>query len=566
MATLINYDYSTFKLPKPNKRRLQELQHSEARAHAARVAYWRTRKSPSSAVAKGASSGHVQNEDPVNALPTPSTSSRETSVESGRHVKLSRPDKKKYEPSDSTTKNSNHAQGATPQPLHTGNGHSAALTISSNRSPQSNSSPWSLNQNGGSFISLTEVGHKWIDVADYTRLVRHPSSDLFDPLDTLPTRQGEEVVASMNHFLHSWAPSQRPGLKYQTKDNPLIKDIFNSALQHRELFEALVSLCLTFQAAGQDFKTPLREAGLYHKGQALMGIRTKLTSGSVDEAIILSTVFLMITDNVFLDEQAYKTHLKGLRQMVTGKPVYDGIAYSGALQSFVAWAESNALLLFGNDIASDQQEPHEFVLDYPVKPFPKVVTRMISGLTPGFRSIAVDARFCTQVLSVLLNTTRWIFCIDETSRVKTDEFKETFLLSFDPRSNSAEAMRLCRASNLTLERTICKALYILHANILAWSCRCSGYRHVLEELSETLCSDELSQRGYGEVWSWLAMVTANGARRAAMGRIQEEVMSKFQDVNEGRDWASIICTMRFFLSHSTFEREWERCWETGVKH
>lgn len=63
-----------------------------------------------------------------------------------------------------------------------------------------------------------------------------------------------------------------------------------------ELFEALVSLCLTFQAAGQNFKTSLREASLYHKGQALVGIRTKLTSGAIDEAIILSTVFLMIID------------------------------------------------------------------------------------------------------------------------------------------------------------------------------------------------------------------------------------------------------------------------------
>lgn len=45
MATFIDYNLSTFRdNSKPNKRRLQELQHTAARAHAARVAYWRNRK------------------------------------------------------------------------------------------------------------------------------------------------------------------------------------------------------------------------------------------------------------------------------------------------------------------------------------------------------------------------------------------------------------------------------------------------------------------------------------------------------------------------------------------
>lgn len=201
MATLINYDSSTFKQSKPNKRRLQDWQHSEARAHAARVAYWRTRESPSAAVAhaNGASRDRARNDGPVNALPTPSTSSRETSVESGGHVKLRRADKNKSEQSDTPTDPSSQDQGATPQSVRTGSGQSEALTISSNRSPRSGGSPWSLGQSGGSFV-FTQEGHQtWADVAGYTRLARHPSSGLFDPLDTLPSRQGNDVVASMNH-------------------------------------------------------------------------------------------------------------------------------------------------------------------------------------------------------------------------------------------------------------------------------------------------------------------------------------------------------------------------------
>lgn len=190
---------------------------------------------------------------------------------------------------------------------------------------------------------------------------------------------------------------------------------------------------------------------------------------------------------------------------------------------------------------------------------------MISTLNPGFGSIALDGQLCIRVLSVLENSIRWMSCIDERSRGKPTESDETFLLDFDPRSNSAEAMRLCRASSFPLERMICKALYIFHANMLGWSCRCSGYRHVLDELADTLCSDELPQTGYGEVWSWVAMITANGARRAGMGQIQHVVMAKILDVNESRGWGAIRDIMRTFLSHSTFEREWKQCWEKAVK-
>lgn len=96
--------------------------------------------------------------------------------------------------------------------------------------------------------------------------------------------------------MHSWAPSQRPGLKYQTKDNPLIRDVFPAALQNVELFEATVALCLSFKAASQGLQSRVFRKSLHHKGQALVGIRNKLTSGAVDEAVILATVFLMIID------------------------------------------------------------------------------------------------------------------------------------------------------------------------------------------------------------------------------------------------------------------------------
>lgn len=96
--------------------------------------------------------------------------------------------------------------------------------------------------------------------------------------------------------IHHWAPSQKPGLKFQTKDNPLIRDVFPAALQNVELFEACVALCLSFRAAGSNFTTYLCNAALHHKCEALAGIRNKLMSGQVDEAVIFATVLLMIID------------------------------------------------------------------------------------------------------------------------------------------------------------------------------------------------------------------------------------------------------------------------------
>jgi len=85
-------------------------------------------------------------------------------------------------------------------------------------------------------------------------------------------------------------------LKYQTRDNPLISETFPSALHNVELFEAIVALCLSFKAAGQGFQADLSKAALQHKGQALAGIRDKLASGTVDEAVVMATIFLMIID------------------------------------------------------------------------------------------------------------------------------------------------------------------------------------------------------------------------------------------------------------------------------
>ncbi|EXJ65077.1 hypothetical protein A1O7_01417 [Cladophialophora yegresii CBS 114405] len=463
MSTLINYNQATFKdHPEPNKRRLQELQHSAARAHAARVAYWRKRGVQS---VKSRAAEHRQRQD---------DGTSNASTESTIHVK----------------------------------------------------------QECNSVV--------------VPKLARLPVSSLFDPFDAIPIAQNADVVAAIDHYINKWAPSQRPGLKYQTKDNPLIRDAFPAGLQNVELFEAIVALCLSFKAAAQNFEPRVCSRSLYHKGQALSGIRNKLTSGWVDEAVILATVFLMIIDNVFLDIQAYETHLHGLRKMAKASR-----------------AESNALLLFGDRISLHRSVTSGACLEYPSQPFPSTLTIVIGTLTPGFQTLASDGQLSVEVLSNLAKTVHWSRCIDPEPGQSPSGTDQAFLMTFDPRANSADLMRLCRIAgkDCAVERAVCKAVYVYHANLLGWTCRCSGYRRVVEELGTALRRWDFHKTWDKDLWKWLALVTANAARRGKLQHLQTEVMtSLFASSGSGQDWKSVQTATKKFLYHSALSQEWEICW------
>ncbi|EXJ96113.1 hypothetical protein A1O1_01239 [Capronia coronata CBS 617.96] len=292
MATLINYNLSTFRdNPQPNKRRLQELQHSEARAHAARVSYWRKRKGEvSNGAEKKVVSRAGEEDENLRPLSTALLLTRPLSGNGGWALAPQR---------NCVTDEQSAASGpAFLEGLRSGVPFSIQSTstgTSAHESPISNSE-----RSASSSYDSWDTGGKDVDCRDdsppYVRLTRAPSSRLFDPLDSFPVRQGDEVSAAMNHYVTHWAPSQRPGLKDQTRDNPLIRETLSSALQNVELFEAIVALCLSFKAAGQDFHIRLSNAALHHKVQTLAAIRRKLASGIVDEAIIMATVFLMIID------------------------------------------------------------------------------------------------------------------------------------------------------------------------------------------------------------------------------------------------------------------------------
>jgi len=296
MATLVNYDLSTFTKPRPNKRRLQELQHSEARAHAARVAYWRKRQLPPTAAPEQA---HVES-DHQDASPDASSASdnvskKRTSQDIQEESFVQEDPVIGEQPKIALIFVNEYSNTFGRESVTSSNSESLAICPQQRKS--SSGSHWQ-SDSGSDLCPGSNGMETRLDVKTLSdmRLPRHLKSPLFDPLDTLPVPQGDDVIAAMEQYLHGWAPSQRPGLKHQTKNNPLIRDVFHSALQNVELFESIIALITSFKAAGQNFQGRLSNVSLYHKGQALAGIRTKLSSGLVDEAVMLSTVFLMIID------------------------------------------------------------------------------------------------------------------------------------------------------------------------------------------------------------------------------------------------------------------------------
>lgn len=224
-------------------------------------------------------------------------------------------------------------------------------------------------------------------------------------------------------------------------------------------------------------------------------------------------------------------------------------------------AESNALLLFGESIASGSPVVVMAAMDHSPQRMPKTTPNTIAALTPGFRDMATRNQISAQLISALEDTIRWTKCIDNQSACRTDD-DEGFLTSFDPRLNNARIMKLSACHEM-LERAICKALFLYHANVLGWSCRCAVYRSTVFDLAAMLQTNKLEGAGYQEVWTWLALVAANAARRGKIEQVQNEILAKFT-TGTHRYWPSVSAVLGKFLVHSKLESEWKQCWELAL--
>ena len=192
MATLVNYNLSTFRdRPNPNKRRLQELQHSEARAHAARVAYWRKRKPSSPSSGRKKSPGEHARQDTASTASSTSLKELKLGLEYDHEARTPGQWTSVVFEDSSPIKEPNVRHGH----------RSRSLAARSDSSPKSNRTrPYSGSEEGSPGDGKDAKG--WDYVADYFSMPRHPSSRLFDPLNSIPCKQGDEVVAAMDHCRH----------------------------------------------------------------------------------------------------------------------------------------------------------------------------------------------------------------------------------------------------------------------------------------------------------------------------------------------------------------------------
>lgn len=176
MATFVDYNLSTFRdHSKPNKRRLQELQHTEARAHAARVAYWRKRKPGLRTRPKSTAQAKKDHVD---------SGLDDSSVLTSSEQHDSHSDTRRLSPECLSDLSSGQGSGLTGPRIPDN-----ALTF------QSPANSHSSRKSGLG----DQLDQKFGDLNVFIQLTSHPKSQLFDPFDTVPSRQGEEVVTAMDH-------------------------------------------------------------------------------------------------------------------------------------------------------------------------------------------------------------------------------------------------------------------------------------------------------------------------------------------------------------------------------
>lgn len=226
-------------------------------------------------------------------------------------------------------------------------------------------------------------------------------------------------------------------------------------------------------------------------------------------------------------------------------------------------------MIFGDINTSATYFQTDYCLEYPPQPFTGTVKETLSNLTPGFQNMALEGHLSVCVLTILESTIRWTRCIgSEFSNTISDD-DQRFLIDFDPRANAAMVMELCRTvdQQYHLERALCKALYIYHANILHWTCRCSGYKRVVRELADNVLSASPQKQWEVDFWSWISLLITNAARRGSMPQLQSEAMTKFFSwSSRDQTWSDVADKLGEFLYHSGLGGEWELCWAAGISH
>lgn len=180
-----------------------------------------------------------------------------------------------------------------------------------------------------------------------------------------------------------------------------------------------------------------------------------------------------------------------------------------------------------------------------------------------------EGHLSVHVLTILVNTIRWTRCIGPEATDTTSDDDQKFLIDFDPRANTAMVMELCRTLDQQryIEKVLCKALFIYYANILHWTCRCSGYKRVTSELADNVLSARPQKPWELAFWSWMSLLITNAARRGSLPQLQSDTMNKFFSwMGRNQDWDEIMDTLKAFVFHDGLGGEWRLCWSAGMSH
>jgi hypothetical protein len=95
-----------------------------------------------------------------------------------------------------------------------------------------------------------------------------------------------------------WAPTHIGQYSQYRESNLLLSELFPLALQHVGLFEALVAWAQCFSSTYYKQNNFLAKEMLYHRGNAIGELRTKLmpSSNISSDAAIITLLFLMGVD------------------------------------------------------------------------------------------------------------------------------------------------------------------------------------------------------------------------------------------------------------------------------
>ena len=188
---------------------------------------------------------------------------------------------------------------------------------------------------------------------------------------------------------------------------------------------------------------------------------------------------------------------------------------------------------------------------------------VIANLPTGFRDLAFPGHLSIPLINVLMSILRWTAVSGSSSEDIESKTDQDFLRRYDPRATLATMMRFSRTLGhpRSIQRCISRALAILHANVLCYSCKGLGYQVLLQELANVIRNIVPISKLEKELWTWITLLAANAAKMNCLFELQDELMARLFDFSEDNtDWERVRIKAQKFLWHRKLSNEWKECW------